>query len=427
MTSDQRALLAAIVADPADDTLRLVYADCLDEHGNAARAEFIRVQVEAERHHPDSNTRGALEDRAGVLFEQNWREWWCEVCEAVGLPMSEFERYGATEQCGVARADGLLMDWVPVAFRRGFPESVALPALLSDTLGDVLARWAAVSPLTELVAVSAFDEQLFVWPGGPHLRTVRQLSLSDYDPRALSAALGSPHLGAVDHLTFDPPIGVVSDADLLSDDVAALLASPLARRLKHLRLTVGTDRVVELLIGTESLARLESLRLPVHWPRQYPNPLPPVATFDALPRAPHFGALRKLVLTNADLNEAMAVLQSPAWSRLTHLELDFGRGQDQLRVFRERDELTNLEELRVSRTVLTAEAVRDLARSPLLKRLKHFSLGGIYNDGRALLPLVDAVDPKRIETFALAVPHFPRRAADALRAKFGDRVRFLPT
>jgi uncharacterized protein (TIGR02996 family) len=40
------ALLADILANPEDDTVRLVLADWLDEHGDPERAEFIRVQVE---------------------------------------------------------------------------------------------------------------------------------------------------------------------------------------------------------------------------------------------------------------------------------------------------------------------------------------------------------------------------------------------
>jgi uncharacterized protein (TIGR02996 family) len=35
-----------ILAQPADDTVRLVFADWLDEHGQPERAEFIRVQVQ---------------------------------------------------------------------------------------------------------------------------------------------------------------------------------------------------------------------------------------------------------------------------------------------------------------------------------------------------------------------------------------------
>lgn len=40
------ALLAAVIADPADNDVRMVYADRLDEAGEAARAEFIRVGCE---------------------------------------------------------------------------------------------------------------------------------------------------------------------------------------------------------------------------------------------------------------------------------------------------------------------------------------------------------------------------------------------
>jgi uncharacterized protein (TIGR02996 family) len=42
-------LLAAARAEPDDDTTRLVLPDWLEEHGDSARAEFIRVQCELAR------------------------------------------------------------------------------------------------------------------------------------------------------------------------------------------------------------------------------------------------------------------------------------------------------------------------------------------------------------------------------------------
>jgi uncharacterized protein (TIGR02996 family) len=62
---DDTALLAAIRAAPDDDAPRLVYADWLDEHGDGARAEFIRVQCElARRESADLRAReSALLDR----------------------------------------------------------------------------------------------------------------------------------------------------------------------------------------------------------------------------------------------------------------------------------------------------------------------------------------------------------------------------
>ncbi len=44
--TDEQAFLEAILDDPEDDNLRLIYADFLEERGDGARAEFIRVQVE---------------------------------------------------------------------------------------------------------------------------------------------------------------------------------------------------------------------------------------------------------------------------------------------------------------------------------------------------------------------------------------------
>lgn len=42
--SDEAGFLAAIAADPDDNTARLVFADWLEEHDQPERAEFIRVQ-----------------------------------------------------------------------------------------------------------------------------------------------------------------------------------------------------------------------------------------------------------------------------------------------------------------------------------------------------------------------------------------------
>lgn len=46
LTDTGQGLLDAILDDPADDAVRLVFADFLEEQGDVGRAEFIRVQVE---------------------------------------------------------------------------------------------------------------------------------------------------------------------------------------------------------------------------------------------------------------------------------------------------------------------------------------------------------------------------------------------
>lgn len=45
------SLLRAVLADPASDAARLIYADWLEEQGERDRAEFVRVQVELAKPH----------------------------------------------------------------------------------------------------------------------------------------------------------------------------------------------------------------------------------------------------------------------------------------------------------------------------------------------------------------------------------------
>ena len=47
MEEEELAFLSAIVAEPDDDRLRLVYAEWLEEHGHCDRSVFLRLQVQA--------------------------------------------------------------------------------------------------------------------------------------------------------------------------------------------------------------------------------------------------------------------------------------------------------------------------------------------------------------------------------------------
>jgi uncharacterized protein (TIGR02996 family) len=88
MNDTLAALEAAIVENPADRTARLVFADALDEGGDpaaAARAEFIRAQIELESA-PGEPRRTELVAHSDELFAANWVAWWSPVCAAAGLP-----------------------------------------------------------------------------------------------------------------------------------------------------------------------------------------------------------------------------------------------------------------------------------------------------------------------------------------------------
>ena len=66
-------LLAAIRANPGDDTVRLVFADGLDENAGSeadhARAALIRTQIELHRMSPGDPRRAALTQREKAILD----------------------------------------------------------------------------------------------------------------------------------------------------------------------------------------------------------------------------------------------------------------------------------------------------------------------------------------------------------------------
>ncbi len=73
--TDDAAFLAAITDRPDDDLPRLVYADYLDEHGDPARAEFIRLQCELAELPRTDERFPALREREAELFAANRKRW----------------------------------------------------------------------------------------------------------------------------------------------------------------------------------------------------------------------------------------------------------------------------------------------------------------------------------------------------------------
>lgn len=86
------SFLAGIRDDPDDDTARLVYADYLDEEGDPARAEFIRVQIQLARLSEDDDRRSVLEDREHELLAANEERWLGAPMKSAGLIACEFRR-----------------------------------------------------------------------------------------------------------------------------------------------------------------------------------------------------------------------------------------------------------------------------------------------------------------------------------------------
>jgi uncharacterized protein (TIGR02996 family) len=132
-------LLAAVLDRPADDGLRLVYADWLDENGEHERAELVRVQIELAKRgnrEVDTNQPGigikhtckcgkaqicdkciALRKREGTLLDELVAE---DMAAYFGLPAhSTIHPIGTGLVCPA-------LD-VALTFRRGFVERVKCP------------------------------------------------------------------------------------------------------------------------------------------------------------------------------------------------------------------------------------------------------------------------------------------------------------
>src|SRR5262249_20861921 len=101
---ENEALLSAISADPDDDSLRLVYADWLEEHGQPDRARLIRVQIETARLPDNTEPPTALQVEEEQLLE---------ACEKA-LPQLEGITFGGFER-GLASS---VHAATPAAFRR---------------------------------------------------------------------------------------------------------------------------------------------------------------------------------------------------------------------------------------------------------------------------------------------------------------------
>jgi uncharacterized protein (TIGR02996 family) len=211
--TDRDTFLRAIIADPADDTARLVFADWLEENGEPARGEFIRTEVLLARRDPDDEAaearRPPLFARRDELLKAHKREW-----------LEPF--------LGYARES---------SFERGFVQEVEVPAEAFLTHGE---RWMALTPLTRV----KFTDFQFRGDGRPE------------PPRLTDDLFASPLLSRLEKIDL-------AQTRVTDDDIELLARHPDLSRLRELVLRyngLGPDGAITL-AGMEQLQGLESLDL----------------------------------------------------------------------------------------------------------------------------------------------------------------------
>jgi uncharacterized protein (TIGR02996 family) len=319
MSTDE-AFLRDVCEHPDDDTPRLVYADWLEDHGQAGRAEFIRVECELERTEEYGPRWRQLSARQLALIRAHKKEW-----------VKPFQ--GWTHS---------------VHFRRGFVESVLMNLPRFRSRAAELFR---LAPVREVNFTRLSTGEGRVPPADmealaavPELRRARSLGFARQflGDAALQAFLNAADLRNVERLSLDlcqlttPGIealvatpGLAGQTTLsLSNNflgdapVAALLRDPpfLLRALDLAR-TDLTNAGARALAAAPALSRLRDLAL-------WGNPRLTDVGFRALVESPHLAALTHLrcgafsivsALTDASLR---ALAQSPRPPRLATLDLE---------------------------------------------------------------------------------------------------------
>ncbi|HUR52974.1 MAG TPA: TIGR02996 domain-containing protein, partial [Gemmataceae bacterium] len=148
--TDGDALLATILAEPDEDTPRLMFADWLEEEGRRERAEFIRTQIELARTPerdvvPWNRRVVALQATEKRILALRFAEW-VAAMRAAGGPL---EGLGTNVQ-----------------FRRGFVEVAWISASWFVDQAEALFR---AVPLRDLRVSMATPTSFAALLASPHL------------------------------------------------------------------------------------------------------------------------------------------------------------------------------------------------------------------------------------------------------------------
>jgi uncharacterized protein (TIGR02996 family) len=390
MGSMDELFLREIGEHPEDDAPRLIYADWLEEHGDAPRAELIRVQVRLAQLAPYDPAREELIQREQELLGLHGRRWYSALPRFVRHVEHEMRRGFVSD---VQMTTGEFLRRASRLFTLAPIDSVRLTRGRAWMAG--LAGCPALARLTTLQVPSCewTTEDLNELLSSPYLTRLRSLELSDNwlgleGARRLADWLG---LGRLSYL------GLASTG-MRDDGVQALLESPHLGRLEGLDLSaVSLPRETGKLIAR--CARLAGLRR--LWARK--GTLNDARLADALAR-PALQSLEYLDLSGSFLRgpglEALA--QAPQFRSLRELRMgNSHRGPGGVRalVSAQLDRLTALE---LAEWQMTDEGVAVLAGSARFPELRRLGLFFNHITDEGAVHLAQAAELPRLTDVELA-------------------------
>ena len=261
MPSDP-AFVAAVCDAPEDDAPRLVYADWLDDHGEADRAELIRVQVERARLPKEGPRAQALKAREDALLKARRDDWLRELPAWARLAAGFVRGFvGAV----VARSREFLKG-AAVLFRRAPVRQVCLLGL-TDAQAAALAASPFLEHLTGLEVganslTGAGWRALVVAPGLANVAAL-ELTAHSFSPAEAHALAYAPHLPNLTRLLLYGARLGPRGAHLGDRGLEELAGSPHLARLTTLHLVecLLGDGAARALAAAPHLTRLADLRL----------------------------------------------------------------------------------------------------------------------------------------------------------------------
>jgi uncharacterized protein (TIGR02996 family) len=434
--SQHEAFLHAIIEAPDDDSPRLVYADWLEDNGDPARAEFIRVQCRLAALDEDDPERLALQAREYDLLADHWGAW---AAPLIGRVRRWQFRRGFVEQIKAEPGQFLkeakrLLDFAPIReLNIKYPTADEVRALAASKhlrrivqlnldhakLGDAGAAVLADSPnlggLTHLSLRFTDLETtgLCTLASSPRLRGLRALDATANDVKrgAFEAFIAACRLPQLERLAWDRHLG--------PDGIGALLASPLARQLIALRLR-------EVHLGAEGLRRLlESpalTRLGELW-MQWGEDFSAIDLVD-LASSPVLRNLRSLELIAVGVGDrgATELARLSAGGALRNLDLPFNKiGEGGAAALVNAPLAAGLTRLNLSGNPIGA-GLNAVATSPRLGNLRRLDVAqcGITRPGA--LALLRSPHLDRLVSLRLDENPIGPKAFKDLKARLGDRL-----
>jgi uncharacterized protein (TIGR02996 family) len=331
--NDREALIAAIAADPKEDTPRLALADWLEEHGESARAAFVRLQYQAARLRPGTTPRADAIRAAEDLRAEHEADWLGEWADRlvtweyrrgfiwkVRMTAEQFLTHGE-ELFRTEPVRRLEVVKVPTGWTCDHGDPLEGPAIREVVAHPAFGR------VREIAVVNRFgredvDTWLAALASARHVTNLRAFGPctgfqmhNEYSDRfglgeeVVTAFSRAPHLASLRSLDLGScPLREVPDKNAL---LVRIATSAFARNLRRLNLSHCrlTGAALERLATDPVFARLRSLN--VTW-----NAWDEPSAWEALFQSRTLNALRSFEIVAARLPE---YAESPLAARVLYL------------------------------------------------------------------------------------------------------------